>query len=261
MLALSLMSAAADAHAGDWSSAPYEYRSDDPTPIRVELSRAGRSLVLHVPRSAIVFVADYDARETPELPKSIEVHRTFQLGLVAPHATPIGEVDEYSMSAADFRRARTMFEVRLTKPDLTAAKMGELLLHPPQGYEVAEAAPFEGLKASEVVRYEKAVDGSADRTRRTFYSDEVFFLGSPDEFFDYIRCARSNTHPVVFCDYFVRVSDWAYLKAAFVDFRYNGGRAFATQRMKMILATYCDYSRDRESALCMKASGAVHDAD
>jgi hypothetical protein len=165
------------------------------------------------------------------------------------------------MSATDFRRARTMFEVRLTQPELTAAQLDELLLNPPQGYEVAEAAPFEGLAASEVVRYEKAVDDSVNRTRRTFYSDEVFFRGSPDDLFDYIRCARSNTHPAVFCDYFVRVSDWIYLKAAFVDFRYNGGRAFATQRMKMILATYCGYSRDRESALCMKASGAVHDAD
>jgi hypothetical protein len=241
--------------------APYEYRTDDPTPVRVEFPGNDRPLVLHVPRSAIMFVANYDARETPVLPDSITVKGTFRFGVLAPHGKPIGEVAEYGMSADAFRRARTEVEVRGIKKELAAAIYETILLDPPQGYDLAEAQPFDGLQASEIVRYEKSEDGRVDRTRYTYYSDEVFFRGPPDSSFDYIRCWRSNTHPIVYCDYFVRVSDLVYLKATFVDFRFNGGAAFAADRMNMVLAAYCGYAQDREPARCVKASGTAHDAD
>jgi hypothetical protein len=259
-LAFGLMFTGTDARADGWSQGPYEYRTDDPTPIRVEFARAGRTLVMHVPRSAILFVANYDARETPVLP-DITVDGTFRLGLTAPAGTPIGEADEYSMSDADFRRARTMVEVSPTTPDLTDDRLYHFLFSHPEGFALAEARPFDGLDASEIRRYAVLPDGRVDREHYTSYNDRLYFRGSSDDLFDYINCSGSNSHAIVFCDYFVRVNDLVLLKVSFVDFRFNGGRAFAAERMRMVVAAYCGYAQDRESARCVKASGMTHDAD
>jgi len=75
-------------------------------------------------------------------------------------------------------------------------------------------------------------------------SNEVYF-GKPGDLIRKISCplTAERAKPLFFCDYYTLLSSYVVAKVTFVDFRANGGLAFAEDRIRAFKAAICRYMK------------------
>jgi hypothetical protein len=224
---------------------PLGYHSTDQTIVTAKLLHGvqnDRFAVLKLPRSSIIVASEYSPARYPTLPIRIEFSGTFKFAVVAPDGQPLGEAVE-SLAASKrtsqaaamtmLRPQRTEVDVRIIGAGITTQKLFGYFSQPVYGGRVIALPAFEGLKV--------VTKANLSEEPLQPYRKVVFLPTSKSDAFDVIVCNNPAAHPIVFCDYHKRINDLVALHVKFVDFRYNGGRKFANERMRMVHEVYCRY--------------------
>jgi hypothetical protein len=228
---------------------PRSYNTDDPESITVEINHGvegDRTLILHVPRSAIILADGYSPATDPVLPGHISVKKTILLSITAPDGQPLGEAvearakDEHGSlvkAMSDLRSDRLMITIGIVGRAIATEDLYGYLLRTVPGWKLVDLPPVDGLRTLTF----QQVDSGASRDVAGSSSANIFLPG-PGDLFDVIRCDKNRGNPLAFCDYYKRFSDLASMEVKFVDFRYHGGREFLNSRMQIAMDALCRFS-------------------
>lgn len=235
-------SALADTVPGTAYSGPAYYFSTNMDPIEVTLRLIIRSdhssdwfARLVIPRAYIFFASGYSqkrplrsnksAKANKILPKNIEAEQ-IKIMLMYPDGIPYSiALKEYAKSksvsirsaAKALRTKRYVVTIRATKNAQNLPQFG------PGKFDISDGQEF-GLRRFKWLRV-------TDR-----------YFGTERDVFRRIDCLQSR-QPNFFCHYYLPLGSNFFAKVEFIDFRSNGGRAFANERIRVAREVMCRFVR------------------
>ncbi|UWU85205.1 hypothetical protein N2605_01735 [Bradyrhizobium yuanmingense] len=213
--------------------ADYMHFSLDMTPMRISLVNdvVGKANFpdLIVPRAFVVFVNRAPPSSKGPLPSQLssnEVELVFVDGSGEPWSVAVAE------------RSRRDGLDRATAGQRMRAEETIVQIHPSQMPTAAYAdATRANVLRSAPKRQNDDFEGLAHYKGVASYSN---YMGEPaDEFFS-VQC-EGRLHPVFLCKYMMSITEGVVARVSFVDFRLNGGRAYANRRLRFVREVVCRY--------------------
>ncbi len=187
-----------------------------------------------IPRAYIYLSSHHSEKRYPELPSEIET-RAIYIALTYPDGLPYSiAIDQQGRKDSAARRAGRAV-MQTTADQLRPLRMtAQIALSGPNAYQSAIFRPRD---------YEKYIGDYGTLKRYTFTGVTDIYFATPENLIRKIRCPRQpeNPSPLVFCDYHTVLSSHVRAKVTFVDFRENGGLAFAEERIRAFKAAVCQY--------------------
>ena len=213
--------------------ADYFHFSLDMTPIRISLVNdvVGKANFpdLIVPRAYVVFVNRAPPSSKGPLPSQLssdEVELVFVDGSGEPWSVAVAERSR--RDGLDRATAGQRMRAEETKVQIHPSKM------PTAAY--ADATRADVLRSAPK-RQDDDFEGLAHYKGVASYSN---YVGEPaDEFFS-VQC-EGRLHPVYLCNYTMSITEGVVARVGFVDFRLNGGRAYANRRLRFVREVVCRY--------------------
>jgi len=203
------------------------------TPIRISLVNdvVGKANFpdLIVPRAYVVFVNRAPPSSKGPLPSQLssdEVELVFVDGSGEPWSVAVAERSR--RDGLDRATAGQRMRAEETKVQIHPSKM------PTAAY--ADATRADVLRSAPK-RQDDDFEGLAHYKGVASYSN---YVGEPaDEFFS-VQC-EGRLHPVYLCNYTMSITEGVVARVGFVDFRLNGGRAYANRRLRFVREVVCRY--------------------
>ena len=225
---------------------PFHYFSIDSRPIEVTLRHSNdpdhsHSVILKIPVAYIVYVTGYSQQKLPRLPDCLETNY-IELALTYPegkalsiHAYEMGSERHpgsdrrigFEAAAKSLRAQQYAVQLNYVRPDIP---WEERVRQPPKF--MSEAGTYDGMTYI------------AGNTRRDNYLGEE----GRDEFVRVSCALKAEARPYYFCETTFRVAGDLVARADFVDFRFNGGREFLNERVRVLRQALCRFFEDRCSA-------------
>jgi hypothetical protein len=212
--------------------AEYFHFSLDMTPIRISLVNdvVGKANFpqLVVPRAYVVFVESAPPSSRGPLPpllKSDDVQLMFV----------DGSGEAWSVAVAE--RARRDGIDQITAGHRMRAEETVAQIKSSAHAAVAEVARANVMRSAPN-RQDDSFEGLAHYRGVSSFS---YYVGaSEDEFFS-ARCPGPPLNPVFLCNYAMSIAEGVVAYVSFVDFRLNGGRAYANRRLRFVRDVTCRY--------------------
>ena len=223
--------AAAAQTAQHWSGLPWVgHFSTELSPVRVTLRNRNdpepdHRATVTVPKAYIVYFDGVS--HTPRLSSSLETSE-IELDLTYPDGKPLtvhaGEIAKTSggsleIAGRSLRSQHISVTLSYVRPDIP----WELRLRQ-RNQSTIDAEPFEGL--AHVIK----------NGRDYYFGDE-----RSDQFIQVLCFPYANAMAQYFCSTYMRVGGDVIATVKFVDFRFNGGRAFLNERIRFVRATVCRF--------------------
>jgi hypothetical protein len=186
---------------------------------------------LGVPAAYVVFVEGLGPKDAPRLParfgtSQVDLAMTWPDGKpLSVHARENARRDgiSFAQAATALRANHMAVSLGYVRPDIPwEARVRE------RNRFMAEAEPFDGLL-------------HVTESRRDIY----FGDGRSDEFVRIWCFLHADSRPDHFCTTSMRVAPDIVANVDFVDFRFNGGREFVNERIRLVRATVCQFLENR----------------
>lgn len=188
-----------------------------------------------IPRAYIFFVPGKSRESGNKLPKKLSVNAV-QIILTYPNGQP------YSHTVRDYARTNGVSEATAAKKIRSRTMISRISVSKNNAYELSYLEPPRNEFAK---KYEKPLGTYSGLARfKTGGSAEIYYASS-DALVRKIQCWNSPEKALrnTYCKYYVVLNKRLVAWIDFVDFRVNGGIAFAEERIRVFKETICQYVR------------------
>lgn len=228
LLAMTAVPASADnlfPNAGElWPNDYLHFFSTDTRPVQVTLRRDmftndGEQVTITLPRAWITFASGYDPLKLDRLPDSIQ-SKSLTIALADGTALSIR-----SREIAQEQHISLGEAVKRLRAEQYTADIGYV----PKRIGIEDQQFNKTTSRNDIIER----DGLSYDQKWGQYLGQI---GS--DLFYFIRCEYS-ARPDTFCYYRVRAGDNIDLRVSFLDFRFQGGRDYANERLSRFMTAFC----------------------